>query len=57
MLRQLAGSSLSEEDLSSIISRVLKESGSPLGIALPTFKSIMCNADLSGMVVQIPVTL
>ncbi|GFR51696.1 hypothetical protein Agub_g14140 [Astrephomene gubernaculifera] len=57
MLKQLAGSSLSEEDRQDIISRVLAEAGGAERLDLPCFKAALGSADISNMVVEVPVDL
>jgi hypothetical protein len=61
MLKQLAGSSLSEEDRQDLISRVLVQaSGSaPLleRLDLSAFEAALSGADLNNMVVEVPVDL
>ncbi|KAG2423572.1 hypothetical protein HXX76_015212 [Chlamydomonas incerta] len=70
MLKQLAGSSLSEEDTHAIISRVLAQVGAAAATStststaaplerldLPAFKRALAGADLSNMVVEVNVDL
>lgn len=55
MLRQLAGSSLSDSDLRGIIEAALAEAGAPNGLNLAAFKAGLADADLSNMTVDFPV--
>lgn len=54
MLRQLAGSTLSDEDLNSVVDQVFKAAGKPGGLDLSAFREALKDADLSGMAVDIP---
>ena len=55
MLKQLAGSSLSDEDCSSIIEKSLSEMKCSIGLNREAFQEALKNADLSNMQVQIPI--
>eukprot|EP00201_Polytomella_parva_P009700 CAMPEP_0175059698 /NCGR_PEP_ID=MMETSP0052_2-20121109/12578_1 /TAXON_ID=51329 ORGANISM="Polytomella parva, Strain SAG 63-3" /NCGR_SAMPLE_ID=MMETSP0052_2 /ASSEMBLY_ACC=CAM_ASM_000194 /LENGTH=99 /DNA_ID=CAMNT_0016325279 /DNA_START=284 /DNA_END=583 /DNA_ORIENTATION=- len=63
MLRQLAGSSMSDAELDEVIDRVLKETqasapatnASVHGIDLQTYKTTLAGVDLSHMVVEVPI--
>ncbi|MEW5304141.1 MAG: hypothetical protein WDW38_003502 [Sanguina aurantia] len=55
MLRQLAGSSLSDSDLRGIIEAALTEAGAPNGLNLAAFTAGLADADLSNMTVEFPV--
>lgn len=57
MLRQLAGSTLSDEDINTLVRRALAEAGSPQGISLAAFKQTLSAEDLEGMVVEVPTEL
>lgn len=57
MLRQLAGSSLSDDDINTLVRRALSEAGSPQGLDLQAFKDTLSADDLSGMVVEVPTEL
>ncbi|KAF8055750.1 CNB1 [Scenedesmus sp. PABB004] len=57
MLRQLAGSSLSDDDIGGLVSRALAEAGSPGGLTLQAFRDTLAPADLGGMVVSVPTEL
>mmetsp|Transcript_5238 Transcript_5238/g.11462 ORF Transcript_5238/g.11462 Transcript_5238/m.11462 type:complete len:176 (+) Transcript_5238:110-637(+) len=55
MLRQLAGSSLSEEELRELVEKVMEEAGARDGLDFDAFKKALEGSDLSGMVVEVPV--
>lgn len=57
MLRQLAGSSLNDDDISCLVSRALQESNSPQGLTLQAFRDTISPKDLTNMVVQVPTDL
>lgn len=57
MLRQLAGSSLSDEDINSLVKRALAEAGAPHGLTLQKFKETLSAQELAGMVVEVPTEL
>lgn len=57
MLKQLAGSSLSEDDLQDIISRVLRDAGNGERLDLAAFRAALADADLTHMVVEVPIEL
>lgn len=57
MLKQLAGSSLNEEDRQDVISRVLTLAGGSHRLDLAGFQSALSSADLTNMVVEVPVDL
>ena len=54
MLRQLGGSSLSDEEVASLVERTLREAGGPRGLDLSAYKQALGAADLSHMVLEIP---
>ena len=55
MLRQLAGSSLGEEDLQQLVDMVLQKAKCPQGLDLKAFKAALSDADLGKMVVEVPI--
>ena len=55
MLRQLAGSSLGEEDLGALVDLVLHRAKCPQGLDLKAFKAALGDADLGRMVVEVPI--
>jgi serine/threonine-protein phosphatase 2B regulatory subunit len=57
MLRQLAGSTLSDEDINTLVRRALTEAGSPQGLTLQAFKQTLPATELAGMVVEVPTEL
>lgn len=57
MLRQLAGSSLSDEDINTLVRRALAEAGRPQGLTLEAFKQTLSAHELDGMVVEVPTEL
>ena len=59
MLRQLAGSSLTDDAISALVSRALAEAGGPAGsgLTLADFKAALPNGDLEGMRVTVPTEL
>ncbi len=57
MLRQLAGSSLSDEDINALVKRALSEAGAPHGLTLQQFQATLSADELSGMVVDVPTEL
>lgn len=60
MLKQLAGSSLSEEDRQEVTERVMAAAGGGGGggrLSLEEFKAALGGAELSNMVVEVPVDL
>ncbi|KAG2489266.1 hypothetical protein HYH03_012286 [Edaphochlamys debaryana] len=57
MLKQLAGSSLAEEDRQEVITQVLALAGGAERLDLPGFKAALASADLSNMVVEVGVDL
>lgn len=57
MLRQLAGSSLTDDDIAALVRRALAEAGSPSGLSLQAFKDALAPQDLAGMVVSVPCEL
>lgn len=57
MLRQLAGSSLTDDDIALLVRRALGEAGSPSGLTLQAFKDALSPQDLAGMVVSVPCEL
>jgi len=54
MLRQLAGSSLSDADLAKIVDRALLVAKAPSGLDQKTFREALKGADLSKMTVEVP---
>ena len=56
-VRQLAGSSLSDEDINSLVKRALAEAGAPHGLTLQKFKETLSAQELAGMVVEVPTEL
>jgi hypothetical protein len=54
MLRQLAGSTLSDDDTDRLVSRGFEGAGAPHGLSLAAFKQAMAGRDLSGMLVAVP---
>lgn len=59
MLKQLAGSSLSEDDLQDIISLVLAQAGgsSEAGLDVDAYCKALAGSDLSHMVVEVPIDI
>lgn len=57
MLRQLAGSSLSDEDINALVRRALAEAKAPQGLSLKAFKETLSPQELAGMVVEVPTEL
>ncbi|EFJ43382.1 hypothetical protein VOLCADRAFT_65983 [Volvox carteri f. nagariensis] len=57
MLKQLAGSTLSEEDRQDIIGRVLVLAGGADRLDYAAFQTALSGADLAKMVVEVPVDL
>lgn len=57
MLRQLAGSSLSDDDITALVRRALQEAGSPEGLSVKDFRNVITPQDLAGMVVEVPTEL
>ncbi|WIA16114.1 hypothetical protein OEZ86_007621 [Tetradesmus obliquus] len=57
MLRQLAGSSLSDDDIAWVVRKALQEAGSPQGLSLEAFKATLHAEDLAGMTVTVPTEL
>ncbi len=57
MLKQLAGSTLSEEDRQDIISRVLALAGGAERLDFMAFRAALAGADLANMVVEVSVDL
>jgi hypothetical protein len=57
MLRQLAGSSLSDDDIAWLVRKALQEADSPQGLSLEAFKATLHPQDLAGMTVQVPTEL
>lgn len=57
MLRQLAGSSLSDDDIACLVRKALQEAGSPEGLSLQAFQKTLNAQDLVGMTVQVPTEL
>ena len=58
MLRQLAGTGPSEEDLSQIVSRTFQDAGAgPSGMKFERFARVLHDADLSSMTVEVANTL
>ena len=55
MLRQLAGSSLGEEDLQELVEMVLVKAECPSGMDIKAFKAALSDADLEKMVVEVPI--
>lgn len=56
MLRQLAGSSVTDEDLQLVIDKALTQTDSPNGLDIAAFSRALSKADVSDMVVEIPVS-
>jgi serine/threonine-protein phosphatase 2B regulatory subunit len=54
MLRQLAGSTLTDGDLDLLIQRGFDGAGAPQGLTLSAFKAAMAGRDLSSMEVSVP---
>lgn len=54
MLRQLAGSTLTDDDINALIARGLEGAGAPHGLNLAAFKQAMTGRDLSSMEVVVP---
>jgi serine/threonine-protein phosphatase 2B regulatory subunit len=57
MLRQLAGSSLSDDDIAWLVRKALQEADSPQGLSLEAFKATLHPQDLAGMIVEVPTEL
>ncbi len=58
MLRQLAGTGPSEEDLSQIVSRTFQDAGAgPSGMKFEHFARVLHDADLSSMTVEVANTI
>lgn len=57
MLRQLAGSSLTDDDINCLVSRALTEADSTQGLTLQAFRNTLSPKDLGNMVVQVPTEL
>jgi serine/threonine-protein phosphatase 2B regulatory subunit len=57
MLRQLAGSSLSDDDIAWLVRKALQEADCPQGLSLEAFKATLQSQDLAGMTVQVPTEL
>lgn len=57
MLRQLAGSTLSDDEINTLVRRALAEAKAPQGLTLEAFKSTLSAQELSGMVVEVPTEL
>lgn len=57
MLRQLAGSSLNDDDINCLVSRALQEADSPQGLTLQAFRNTLRPKDLGNMMVQVPTEL
>ncbi len=55
MLRQLAGSSLGEEQRVALVDMVLQRAKCPQGLDLKAFKAALASADLSHMKVEVPI--
>jgi hypothetical protein len=53
VLRQLAGNSLSDHDLSTLISKTLAQAGCPDGLSLKAFSQALASADLASMEVDV----
>ena len=53
VLRQLAGNSLSDQDLDALISKTLTQAGCPGGLNLKAFSQSLAGADLSNMEVEV----
>jgi len=54
MLRQLAGSTLTDDDLDALITKGFDGAGAIHGLNLPAFKLAMTGRDLSSMEVVVP---
>ncbi|GBF88100.1 calcineurin subunit B [Raphidocelis subcapitata] len=54
MLRQLAGSTLTDDDIGALIARGLDGAGSPRGLTLQGFKAALAGRDLGAMEVVVP---
>lgn len=54
MLRQLAGSSLTDDDINCLVSRAIQEAASPEGLTFKVFRDTLSPKDLGNMVVEIP---
>ena len=54
MLRQLAGSTLTDDDINTLITRGFEGAGAPHGLGLAAFKAAMGGRDLGGMLVSVP---
>lgn len=57
MLRQLAGSTVSDEDINTLVKRALAEANAPQGLTLQKFKETLSAQELAGMVVEVPTEL
>lgn len=58
MLRQLAGSSLSDDDISALISKAFEEAHcNHVGLKLQDFTEALKDQELGGMVVEVPTEL
>lgn len=57
MLRQLAGSTLSDEEINTLVRRALSEAQAPQGLTLRDFKETLSAQELAGMVVEVPTEL
>jgi hypothetical protein len=53
MLRQLAGSTLTDEDIDTLTTRGFEGAGAPHGLNLAAFKAAMAGRDLSSMEVAV----
>ncbi|KAI8472237.1 MAG: hypothetical protein J3K34DRAFT_414624 [Monoraphidium minutum] len=54
MLRQLAGSTLSDDDIGTLTSRGLEGAGAPHGLGVAAFKAAMAGRDLGAMDLSVP---
>jgi hypothetical protein len=57
MLRQLAGSTLTDDDLDALITKGFDGAGAPHGLNLAAFAAAMAGRDLSKMEVVVPTDL
>lgn len=57
MLRQLAGSSLSDDDVAALVSEALARAGSPGGLGPDAFRAALAGRDLAAMEVVVPTDL
>jgi serine/threonine-protein phosphatase 2B regulatory subunit len=57
VLRQLAGSTLTDDDLQLLIERGFEGAGAPHGLSLAAFKAAMAGRDLSSMDVRVTTDL